>query len=84
VALSSISYNDQHVFSVESNSSLSLLSYNGTTKSLSFSATGQAGTRGYARIMVAKSLINDSSRVGVYVEDAEKGFRMMSPRALLF
>ena len=65
VGLSSTSYNSQYVFSVESNSSISLLSYNGTARSLSFQVTGQAGTRGYARITVAKSLIDNASRVGV-------------------
>ena len=40
-------------------------------------STGQAGTRGYARITVAKSLIPNSSRVGVYVDWVEKGFSML-------
>ena len=65
------------MFSVESNSSLSLLSYNGTAKSLSFSVTGQEGTRDYARITVAKSLVDNSSRVGVCVDWVEKGVSLL-------
>jgi hypothetical protein len=44
---------------------------------VSASVTGQEGTRGYTRITVAKSLIDNSSRVGVYDDWAEKGFGML-------
>jgi hypothetical protein len=76
--LSSISYADQYVFTVESNSSTSQLAFNETDRSLRFSATGPDGTRGFARVNVAKNMVNDPSRMKVYVDGAERSFMTSS------
>lgn len=67
--LSSLPYNNQYVFSVESNSTISSLAFNTTDWSLSFTATGPSGTRGYAKITVAKSLVPDLANIAVYVDN---------------
>jgi hypothetical protein len=73
--LSSISYKDQ-ILAVESNSSTSQLSYNGSSRSLSFLVTGPTDSRGYARITVAKTLIGNSSRV--FLDGVEKNFSVLT------
>jgi hypothetical protein len=75
--LSSISYENQ-ILSVESNSSTSQLSYNESSRFLSFLVTGPTDSRGYARITVAKALIGNSSRVGVHLDGVEKSFSMLA------
>jgi PKD repeat protein len=75
--LSSISYKNQ-ILSVESNSSTSQLSYNESSRFLSFLVTGPTDSRGYARITVAKALIGNSSRVGVHLDGVEKSFSMLA------
>jgi hypothetical protein len=76
--LSSISYGNQYVFTVESNSSTSQLAFNETDRSLRFTAAGTDGTRGYARVNVAKNMVNDPSKVKVYVDGAQRSFKMSS------
>jgi hypothetical protein len=73
--LSSISYKDQ-ILAVESNSSASQLSYNESSRSLSFLVTGPTDSRGYARITVAKTLIGNSSRV--FLDGVEKNFSVLA------
>lgn len=66
--LSSLIYNSQYVFSVESNSMIQELVFNTTSWQLSFTATGPNGTEGYARITVAKSLIENVTNAKVYLD----------------
>lgn len=67
VTLNSLIYNNQHVFSVESNSSISGLAFNTTDWTLSFTVTGPNGTRGYVKVTIAKSLVADIPSIRVYL-----------------
>ena len=66
--LSSLNYNNQYVFSVESNSTILELAFNTTDWTLRFDATGPNGTEGYVRVTVAKSLVTDIANIRVYVD----------------
>ncbi len=61
-------YQEQSVFSVSSNSTISAFSFNSTIQELSFSVNGPSGTTGYVDIYVPKSLINDVSSLKVYLD----------------
>jgi hypothetical protein len=62
------------VFTVESNSSVSQQGFDEADRSLSFSVSGPNGTRGYARVTVAKSLVTGPLNLRVFVDGVEKGF----------
>jgi len=59
---------EQHVFSVVSNSTISSLTFNSTENILSFSAEGPTGTKGYARVFIAKELVANISQLRVYID----------------
>ena len=50
-------------FSAVSNSTITNLSYNSTTKELSFNTNGTLGTTGYAQVCIPKTLVNDAQTV---------------------
>ncbi len=58
----------QDVFSVASNSTVTGLAFNSTSEQLSFTVTGPNGTRGYADVYIAKSLVNDTSTIKAYID----------------
>jgi hypothetical protein len=78
VTVSSTSYRNQYVFTVESNSSISGQAFDEADQSLRFSVSGPNGTRGYARVTVAKILVAGPLNVGVFVDGVEKDFRTVS------
>ncbi len=49
--------NDQKIFEVQSNSTVSELSFNSNSNSLSFRVSGPSGTTGYTKAIIAKSLM---------------------------
>lgn len=61
-------YEGQNVFSVESNSTISALTLNATSLELSFSVSGETGTRGYVKVTIAKSLISNIADIKVYLD----------------
>jgi hypothetical protein len=61
----SISYSP---FSVNSNSTISELAFNSTSKTLIFTVDGPSGTIGYTNVTIAKTLIEDISQLEVYVD----------------
>jgi len=65
--LSSLAYDDQYVFAVESNSTISELAFNTTNWQFSFTATGPNGTKGYVKVTVAKSLVANITNIRVYL-----------------
>jgi len=69
ITLSSMPYQDQYVFSVESNSTISALTFNSTANELSFTASGPPGTLGYARVFISKELVANISDLKVYVDE---------------
>ena len=77
IALDCLTYGQQ-VISVESNSSTSLLAFDGTDRALHFSVEGPSGTNGYARIKVAKNMVNDPSDVRIVLDGVDRVFTMSS------
>jgi hypothetical protein len=56
-SLSFLPYEGQHKFIVESNSSLTELAFNSTSSELSFTVAGDAGTKGFVKVDIAKELV---------------------------
>ncbi len=71
VTLAFLATSDQHVFSVESNSTISELDYNAANRDLRFTVNGSDGTGGYAKVTVAKNLAADLSNFKVYLDSNE-------------
>ncbi len=61
-------YQEQSVFSVSSNSTISAFAFNSTSHDLSFSVSGPSGTTGYVDIYVPKTLIGDASILKVSLD----------------
>ena len=76
--LSSLPYQNQYVFSVESNSTISELAFNTTDWTLSFKATGPNGTRGYVKVTVAKSLVTNITNIRVYLDGNQSEYSITS------
>ncbi len=68
VSLSIIPYQNEYVFAVESNSTISVLEFNSTSLELSFTVSGETGTRGYVKVTIVKSLISNIADVKVYID----------------
>jgi len=77
VSLAVIPFADQYVFSVLSNSTLSDLFFNPTSKELSFIVSGPQGTAGYVNVTIAKSLIADVRELKVYVDGTEITYNVL-------
>jgi hypothetical protein len=69
---------DEQVFTVETNSSTSSLTFDETDRALLFSIEGPVGTNGYARIRVAKNMVNDPLDVRIVLDGAYRIFTMSS------
>jgi len=76
--LNTLPYQNRYVFSVESNSTISELSFNTTSQELSFVATGPTGTNGYVKITLAKSLVSDATGIKVYVDNESINYSVKS------
>jgi hypothetical protein len=68
--LNSLTYENQYVFTVESNSTVLELAFNATSRELNFAVTGSDGTTGYAKVTVPKSLVADSKAVKAYLDSS--------------
>ena len=66
------------VFSVISNSTLSEISFNSTSKELSFTVSGFSGTTGYVNVHIPKSLISDPSSLKVYLDRNQLAYATQS------
>lgn len=71
ISLSTVPYQNQYVFSVESNSTISSLAFNSTSLELSFTVSGSNGTRGYVKVTITKSLISNIADTKVYLNDTQ-------------
>jgi hypothetical protein len=69
---------EKHVFSVVSNSTISDLAFNTTDWTLSFTATGPNSTRGYVKITVAKSLVENITNIRVYLDGNQTEYLIAS------
>jgi outer membrane protein assembly factor BamB len=71
-------YEERNVFSVTSNSSISELAFDTTDWALSLKATGPNGTSGFTKVIVAKSLVANSSNIQVYLDNKQTEFHVSS------
>jgi hypothetical protein len=59
---------ERYVFTVSSNSTVSALAFNSTSRQLSFIVSGPSGTTGYVKVIIAKELIANASDIKVYLD----------------
>jgi hypothetical protein len=64
-------YKESNVFFVQSNSTVTTLSFNSTSMELSFSVTGPSGTHGYTQVTIEKSLISNPQNLRVNLDDKQ-------------
>jgi parallel beta-helix repeat protein len=68
ITVSTIPYLNQYMFTVESNSTISNLTFNSTNNILGFTASGENDTIGYAKVTIPKSLLPDQSKLKVIID----------------
>ncbi len=71
-------FEEQSVFSVTSNSTLSGLSFDSEAKTLSFSTEGPSGSTGYVNAIIPKTLVQDISTIGVFLDGTEISYNSAS------
>lgn|GEM_PF-4329039 len=69
---------DPDLFALSSNSTVSSLLYNSTSKQLSFTVSGASGTHGYADIYLSTNLAPSLSGLTVYLDGAQLTFNSSS------
>lgn len=67
-AVQPLNNQDQNVFSVTSNSTLTSLTFDSATNQLSFGVSGPSGTTGLTTVCIPQSLIPDASRINVMLD----------------
>jgi hypothetical protein len=67
-----------NLFSVNSNSTLSTLSFDSATQQLGFSVSGPSGTTGYVEVYIPKTLLSDVSSLTVRLDDKPLQFSYQS------
>jgi hypothetical protein len=77
-ALSVTAFNDQYVFSVSSNSTVSALAFNSTSKELGFTVSGSSGTMGFVDVAIAKNLVTDVTGIKVYLDGNQLNYTVAS------
>jgi hypothetical protein len=78
LTLSSLPFMNQYVFSVESNSTVSALTFNTASSELSFTVSGPSGTKGYVKVSIAKSLVENVSDLRVYLDGSKSEYSITS------
>jgi parallel beta-helix repeat protein len=76
--LSFLPYENQQVFFVESNSTVSALAFNSTSSELSFAVSGTSGTTGYVKVTIAKSLVSNAENIKVYLDGNQLHYEVTS------
>jgi hypothetical protein len=76
--VSVLPYQNQTVFFVESNSTVTDLAFNSTSSELGFSVTGPSGTTGFVRATVAKSLVASGADLKVYLDGNQLAYSVTS------
>ena len=67
-AIAPFNNQNQNVFSVTSNSTLTSLTFNSATNELSFGVSGPSGTTGLTTVCIPQSLIPDISKLNVMLD----------------
>ena len=71
---------EQSVFSVTSNSTLSALSFDASTKVFSFVVSGDTGTEGYVEVFIPKTMLNDTSAVKILIDNNQVDYSVQPQR----
>jgi len=64
----------EYVFSVTSNSTVSNLAFNSTSRTLSFVVSGSPGTKGYVNATIAKTLIGNINELIVFLNGTQTNY----------
>ncbi len=71
VDLAVIPFEDECVFSVTSNSTVSALAFDSEARELRFTVSGPAGTQGFIKVFIAKQLVADAENLEVKLNGEE-------------
>ncbi len=69
---------EERVFSVSSNSTVSGLIFNSTSREITLSVSGPSGTTGYINTFLTKNLIQDISSLRIYFDGVQKDYEAVS------
>ena len=72
------SSSDNYIFTVQSSSTISGLSFDSATNQLSFTVSGEDGTYGYTRIVISKELVVNGTDIKVSLDGAEMNYQLSS------
>ena len=76
--LSFLPYQNQQVFFVESNSTVTALAFNSTSLELSFTVNGTSETAGYVKVTIAKTLVANAENIKVYLDGNQLNYDVTS------
>jgi len=65
-------------FSIISNSTISELAFNSTSKTITFTISGPSGTAGYTHVTIAKTLIGDITELAIYIDGNQTDYTATS------
>jgi hypothetical protein len=68
ISLAVTPFQQQTVFSVSSNSTLSALAFDSATRELRFTVTGENGTTGFVEVTISKSLVSNIADLKVFLD----------------
>ena len=74
VALGLTPDEEENVFTLNSNSTITQFAFNSTSKELSFNASGPSGSTGYVSLYIPQTLISDISTLKTYVDGNQVPF----------
>lgn len=77
-SLSILPYNNQILFHIESNSTVSALAFNSTSLDLSFIVSGPDETEGYVKTTIAKNLVSNPENIQVYLDGNQLNYEVTS------
>ena len=77
-SISFLPFENQNVFFVESNSTVTALAFNSTSSELSFAVGGTSGTTGYVKVTIAKSLVQNPENIKVYLDVNQLTYQITS------
>ena len=76
--ISFLPYENQNVFLIESNSTVSALTFNSTSLELSFTVSGPSDSTGYIKATIAKSLTTNAQDIKVYFDGNQLNYTLSS------
>jgi large repetitive protein len=69
---------EKYVFTVQSNSTITDLSFNSNSKELKFNVSGESGTSGYSRIVISKELVVNGSEIKLLLDGKAMSYQLTS------